>query len=101
MMAAQQQQQQQQQAAAAAAHAAAAQAATQGGKSDKQKGVQVPADDEDEAGGEVSEEGLESNDIELVMSQANCSRRKAVRAIKKADGDIVTAISACCSCLVF
>ena len=48
------------------------------------------ADDEDE--GEVDETGVEQNDIELVMTQANVSRKKAVKALKSADGDIVSAI---------
>ncbi|KAK1277552.1 hypothetical protein QJS04_geneDACA003642 [Acorus gramineus] len=44
-------------------------------------------DDED-----VDETGVEPKDIELVMTQAGVSRSKAVRALKAADGDIVTAI---------
>ena len=48
------------------------------------------ADDEDD--GEVDESGVEQNDIELVMTQANVSRKKAVKALKSADGDIVSAI---------
>eukprot|EP00252_Welwitschia_mirabilis_P028120 TRINITY_DN9_c0_g2_i1.p1 TRINITY_DN9_c0_g2~~TRINITY_DN9_c0_g2_i1.p1 ORF type:complete len:215 (+),score=77.83 TRINITY_DN9_c0_g2_i1:129-773(+) len=44
-------------------------------------------DDED-----VDETGVEPKDIELVMTQAGVSRPKAVRALKAADGDIVTAI---------
>ncbi|GAA5894128.1 uncharacterized protein JCM6883_003726 [Sporobolomyces salmoneus] len=38
-------------------------------------------------GGDVDE-----NDINLVVSQANCSREKAIQAIQSADGDIVQAI---------
>lgn len=41
---------------------------------------------------EVDESGLEPKDIELVMTQAGVSRSKAVRALKNADGDIVSAI---------
>ncbi|KAL9398174.1 hypothetical protein Peur_007135 [Populus x canadensis] len=44
-------------------------------------------DDED-----VDETGVEPKDIELVMTQAGVSRSKAVKALKAADGDIVTAI---------
>ena len=44
-------------------------------------------DDED-----VDEAGVEPKDIELVMTQAGVSRPKAVKALKAADGDIVTAI---------
>ncbi|KAI8608530.1 NAC domain-containing protein [Chytriomyces sp. MP71] len=52
------------------------------------------ADDEmpeltDEA---VDETGIEEKDIELVMSQANVTRTKAVKALKDNDNDIVNAI---------
>jgi nascent polypeptide-associated complex subunit alpha len=48
--------------------------------------------EEDESAGPVDETGLETKDIELVMSQVSCSRRKAVNALKAASGDIVEAI---------
>ncbi|GAA5880263.1 hypothetical protein JCM16303_003871 [Sporobolomyces ruberrimus] len=35
---------------------------------------------------------VDENDVSLVVSQANCSREKAIEAIKSADGDIVQAI---------
>ncbi|CAI9581887.1 unnamed protein product, partial [Staurois parvus] len=41
---------------------------------------------------EVDETGVEVKDIELVMSQANVSRAKAVRALKNNSNDIVNAI---------
>jgi nascent polypeptide-associated complex subunit alpha len=41
---------------------------------------------------EVDETGVEPKDIELVMTQAGVSRPKAVKALKAADGDIVSAI---------
>ncbi|XP_021729976.1 nascent polypeptide-associated complex subunit alpha-like protein 1 [Chenopodium quinoa] len=44
-------------------------------------------DDED-----VDESGVEPKDIELVMTQAGVPRGKAVKALKAADGDIVSAI---------
>ncbi|KAD3068391.1 hypothetical protein R6Q59_017596 [Mikania micrantha] len=47
----------------------------------------VAQDDED-----VDETGVEPKDIELVMTQAGVSRPKAVKALKAADGDIVSAI---------
>ncbi|KAL0453263.1 UNVERIFIED_CONTAM: Nascent polypeptide-associated complex subunit alpha-like protein [Sesamum latifolium] len=47
----------------------------------------VPQDDED-----VDETGVEQKDIELVMTQAGVSRARAVKALKDADGDIVSAI---------
>lgn len=34
--------------------------------------------------------GTEEKDIELVMSQANVSRNKAIKALKKADNDLVS-----------
>ncbi|KAJ1920630.1 GAL4 enhancer protein [Mycoemilia scoparia] len=46
-------------------------------------------DDEDE---EVDETGISAENIALVMEQANCSRAKAVKGIKEADNDVVTAI---------
>ena len=45
-----------------------------------------------EAEGEIDETGVEPKDIELVMTQANVSRSKAVSALRKAEGDIVSAI---------
>lgn len=45
---------------------------------------------DDEVAGD--ETGLEPKDIELVMAQANCSRAKAVSALKANDADIVNAI---------
>ncbi|PHT37193.1 Nascent polypeptide-associated complex subunit alpha-like protein 3 [Capsicum baccatum] len=47
----------------------------------------VSQDDED-----VDETGVEPKDIELVMTQAGVPRAKAVKALKAADGDIVSAI---------
>merc|ERR1712095_208872 len=49
----------------------------------------IPEDDEDE---EVDEDGVEANDIDLVMSQANVSRSKAVKALKNNSNDVVNAI---------
>mmetsp|Transcript_9937 Transcript_9937/g.15314 ORF Transcript_9937/g.15314 Transcript_9937/m.15314 type:complete len:374 (-) Transcript_9937:76-1197(-) len=40
----------------------------------------------------VDETGVDSNDVELVMSQASCSRSKAVIALKENDNDLVNAI---------
>lgn len=40
----------------------------------------------------VSEEGLEPDNIEMVISETNCSRQKAVKALKKHNGDVVNAI---------
>ncbi|ESQ48789.1 hypothetical protein EUTSA_v10021544mg [Eutrema salsugineum] len=41
---------------------------------------------------EVDEDGVEPKDIELVMTQAGVPRPRAVKALKAADGDIVSAI---------
>mmetsp|Transcript_108332 Transcript_108332/g.323977 ORF Transcript_108332/g.323977 Transcript_108332/m.323977 type:complete len:203 (-) Transcript_108332:36-644(-) len=41
---------------------------------------------------EVDETGIEPKDIELVMSQVQCSRAKAVKALKNNKNDIVEAI---------
>jgi nascent polypeptide-associated complex subunit alpha len=40
----------------------------------------------------VDETGVEAKDIELVMSQAGCSRAAAVKALKENDGDLVNSI---------
>mmetsp|Transcript_2901 Transcript_2901/g.4382 ORF Transcript_2901/g.4382 Transcript_2901/m.4382 type:complete len:141 (+) Transcript_2901:350-772(+) len=40
----------------------------------------------------VDETGVEAKDIELVMTQAGCSRAKAVKALKDNDGDLVNSI---------
>jgi nascent polypeptide-associated complex subunit alpha len=41
---------------------------------------------------ELDETGVEAKDIELVMSQAGCSRAKAVKALKENDNDLVNSI---------
>ncbi|KAI8144478.1 NAC domain-containing protein [Fennellomyces sp. T-0311] len=46
-------------------------------------------EDDDE---EVDATGVEEKDIELVVSQANVSRNKAIKALKNNDNDIVNAI---------
>ncbi|KAE9962725.1 GAL4 enhancer protein [Venturia inaequalis] len=51
-------------------------------------------EEEEEDGEEVDEEGLEGKDIELVMQQASVSRKKAVKALKENDNDIVNSIMA-------
>ena len=47
---------------------------------------------DEEKDGDVDETGVDSNNIELVMSQANVSRGKAVKALKANDNDIVNSI---------
>ena len=48
--------------------------------------------EEEEEGEEVDASGVEEKDVELVMSQANVSKAKAVKALKNNDNDIVNAI---------
>ncbi|EMR68020.1 GAL4 enhancer protein [Eutypa lata] len=48
-------------------------------------------DDDDE---EVDAEGLEDKDIELVQTQAGVTRKKAIKALKENDNDIVNSIMA-------
>jgi len=50
----------------------------------------APIAEEDEE--EVDDTGVDDKDIELVMSQANASRAKAIRALKNNSNDIVNAI---------
>ena len=52
----------------------------------------APILEEDEDDEEVDTSGVEEKDIELVMSQANVSRGKAVKALKNNANDIVNAI---------
>jgi len=51
-----------------------------------------PIQEESEEEGEVDESGVEAKDIELVVSQANVSKRKAVKALRNKNNDIVNAI---------
>ena len=46
-------------------------------------------DDDDE---EVDDTGIEAKDIELVMAQASVSRKKAIKALRENDSDIVNSI---------
>ncbi|KAI7052835.1 hypothetical protein KC327_g19180, partial [Hortaea werneckii] len=63
---------------------------------DKGKAVEdkKPAEEEEDDGEEVDDTGLEAKDIELVMAQASVSRKKAVKALKENDNDIVNSIMA-------
>jgi len=60
----------------------------------EEKDDEPPALEEIEEAGEVDETGVEPKDIELVMSQVNCSRAKAVKVLKENGGDLITAIMA-------
>ena len=46
-------------------------------------------DSDNEEGGEQDESGIDANDVNLVMTQAGVKRSRAVRALKRNDGDIV------------
>ncbi|KAL4228474.1 hypothetical protein ACF0H5_011521 [Mactra antiquata] len=54
--------------------------------------VSQPIQEESEEEEDVDDSGVEAKDIELVMSQANVSRNKAVKALKNNSNDIVNAI---------
>lgn len=52
------------------------------------------AEEEEEDDEEVDASGIEDKDIELVMTQASVSRKKAIKALKENDNDIVNSIMA-------
>ncbi|KAJ0425290.1 NAC domain-containing protein [Aspergillus pseudodeflectus] len=82
----------------AAAEAAAGDHAGHDHEHDKGKGkapeTEAKKEEEEDDGEEVDESGLEPKDIELVMAQANVSRKKAVKALRENDNDIVNSIMA-------
>lgn len=53
---------------------------------------EVEEDDDEEDDADVDAGDIEEKDIELVMSQVNCSRAKAVNALKGCNKDVVEAI---------
>ncbi|EEQ91630.1 GAL4 enhancer protein [Blastomyces dermatitidis] len=63
------------------------------GKGKAVEGAEKKEEEEDD-GEEVDDTGLEAKDIELVMAQASVSRKKAVKALKENDNDIVNSIMA-------
>jgi len=69
---------------------AAAQAAAEAATAPKQEAIIEEEEDDDDA--EVDATGVEDKDIDLVVQQANCNRNKAIKALKKNNGDIVNAI---------
>uniref|UniRef100_A0A182JDB5 NAC-A/B domain-containing protein n=1 Tax=Anopheles atroparvus TaxID=41427 RepID=A0A182JDB5_ANOAO len=80
-----------QQAQVAAAEKFKAPEATQtAGEASGSTNVVTPIAEEDEE--EVDDTGIDDKDIDLVMSQANVKRAKAIRALKNNDNDIVNAI---------
>lgn len=86
------QQQQQMAAAAGGMPPQAAAAAAAGGMPDLVAGDAAAGAAAAGGGDAVDESGVEPKDIELVMSQAGCSRSAAVKALKENDGDLVNSI---------
>ncbi|KAL2871377.1 nascent polypeptide-associated complex subunit alpha [Aspergillus lucknowensis] len=82
----------------AAAEAAGGDHAGHDHEHDKGKGkapeTEAKKEEEEDDGEEVDESGLEPKDIELVMAQASVSRKKAVKALRENDNDIVNSIMA-------
>jgi nascent polypeptide-associated complex subunit alpha len=48
-------------------------------------------DDDDEDDGDISEGDVDPKEVELVMNQTSCSRKKAIKALKDSGGDIINA----------
>jgi len=76
-----------QQAGEAAAAAAAAGLAAQGAKNAPSAIAEEEEDDE-----EVDATGVEEKDIEIVVTQSNVSRKRAIKALKNNNNDIINAI---------
>eukprot|EP00931_Biecheleriopsis_adriatica_P099647 TRINITY_DN742_c0_g2_i2.p1 TRINITY_DN742_c0_g2~~TRINITY_DN742_c0_g2_i2.p1 ORF type:complete len:210 (+),score=75.99 TRINITY_DN742_c0_g2_i2:79-630(+) len=74
----------------AQAQATAAQQMAGGAAGLEQKEEKAAVEEVDD--GEIDEEGVETKDIDLVMSQVQCSRGKAVAALRANNNDIVEAI---------
>ncbi|KKZ66562.1 nascent polypeptide-associated complex subunit alpha [[Emmonsia] crescens] len=64
------------------------------GKGKAVESAETKEEEEEDDGEEVDDSGLEAKDIELVMAQASVSRKKAVKALKENDNDIVNSIMA-------
>lgn len=62
------------------------------GKGKAIEGADAKKDEDEDDGEEVDDTGLEPKDIELVMAQASVSRKKAVKALKENDNDIVNSM---------
>lgn len=62
------------------------------GKDKAIEGGEVSKDEEEDDGEEVDFTGLEEKDIELVMAQASVSKKKAAKALKENDNDIVNSM---------
>ena len=64
------------------------------GKGKAIEAAEAQKEEDEDDGEEVDDTGLEAKDIELVMAQASVSRKKAVKALKENDNDIVNSIMA-------
>ena len=62
------------------------------GKAVDKGGDAKKEEDDDDDDEEIDESGMEAKDIELVMAQASVSRKKAIKALKENDHDIVNSI---------
>ncbi|KAL9931308.1 hypothetical protein V8E36_009818 [Tilletia maclaganii] len=60
------------------------------GGSGKEKADAEAAEEDDSE--PIDEEGVDPKDIELVIAQVGCSRRKAVKALKDSKGELIDAI---------
>lgn len=49
-------------------------------------------EEEEDDGEPVDESGVDAQDIDLVIEQVGCSRRRAVKALKESEGDLINAI---------
>lgn len=52
----------------------------------------IEEEEEEEDDEDIDNSGVDDKDIDLVMQQANCTRAKAIKALKSNDNDIVNAI---------
>lgn len=49
-------------------------------------------EEEEDDGEPIDESGVDAQDIDLVIEQVGCSRRRAVKALKESEGDLINAI---------
>ncbi|KAK2747129.1 GAL4 enhancer protein [Myotisia sp. PD_48] len=75
-------------------NAAATEQAAEGTEKAAEPEKKEEEEEEDDDGEEVDETGMEAKDIELVMGQAGVSRKRAIKALKENDNDIVNSIMA-------
>lgn len=73
-----------------ASEEAATGAAPESKGKEKEVEIEVAKEEEEEADEDVDTEGVEAKDIELVMTQANVSKSKAVKALRNNNFDIIS-----------